>query len=205
MTQFSRRDVLGAIGATAVTLSGCLGTGSQSAEQVESLPSPVQGDPNADVTVMVFEDFSCGHCQSWVLDHLPAIATDYIEPGAIRYEHHDFPIPVDSRWSWDVAVAARSVQDTVGDEAFFEFAHTMYENLGNYSESVVRRAANDVGADGDAVVSDMNGKVYRPVVKADRDLGSENGVRGTPTVFVNGAAVDNYAAKTVSRAIENEL
>lgn len=206
MTRISRRDLLGVMGTTTAALAGCLGGGgTDSGDQADSMPAPVMGDPDAAVTVAVYEDFACPHCQSWVLEHLPSIERDYVESGEIRYEHHDFPIPVHEKWSWDVAVAARSVQDRAGDAAFFEFAHTMYENLGGYADSVVRQAANDVGADGDAVVDDMANDVFRPDVEADRNAGSDAGVRGTPTVFVNGQPLDSYAADAVSQAIDREL
>jgi len=70
---------------------------------------PVIVDPEADVVVQAFEDFTCGHCATYKLEHFPTIREEYIDPGEVRYEHWDFPIPVNETWAVPVASAARGV------------------------------------------------------------------------------------------------
>ncbi|MFB6069313.1 MAG: DsbA family protein [Halobacterium sp.] len=193
----TRRAYLAGV-AGAVGLAGCLGGGSSGANGceiddepvVESLPSPVLGDPDADVTVMVFEDFACPHCATFSLEVLPRLRESYTDPGTIRYEHHDLPIPVDEKWSWKAASAARGVQDEVDDDAFFEFAHALFENQGDYSMSLVTDLANEAGAPGCAIQADAVNETYRPVVEADRQYAVELGADGTPAAYVNGESVD---------------
>ena len=202
---------IGGAGLVGTGLAGCLGGGGGSdcdAEQespVESLPAPVLGDPDADVTVMAFEDYACPHCQTYALDVLPEIKRRYVETGKIRYEHHDFPIPVDGRWSWAVAGAARAVQDTVGDEAFFTYSRLAFENLGNYSMDLLGSLAEEVDADPATVKSAARNDTYRPVLEADRTRGQELGLDGTPEVYVNGQATDGYDVDTVTAAIDAAL
>lgn len=211
----SRRGLLSALSAATVAgTAGCLGGGggggSQTPENaVESLPRPVQGDPDADVTVAVFEDYACPHCQTFAVDVKPRLAADYIEPGDIRYEHYDFPIPVHDRWSWEAGGAARAVQDTVDVEAFFAFTKRLFEDGWSggsmqYSESFLRESAEAVGADPDTVIESATSGRYRPVLQSDREEGDERGVRGTPSVFVNGTLLEAADYGTVSSAIESE-
>jgi protein-disulfide isomerase len=179
-------------------LAGCLGGGSSGSSGceisdepvVESLPAPVLGNPDADVTVMVFEDFSCPHCATFSLEVLPKLRESYADPGTIRYEHHDLPIPVDEKWSWKAASAARGVQDEVGDDAFFAFTHALFENQGDYSMSLLTDLANEVDAPGCAIQADAVNETYRPVLEADRQYAVELGAGGTPAVYVNGEAVE---------------
>jgi len=89
---------------------------------------PVIVDPEADVVVQAFEDFTCGHCATYKLEHFPTIREEYIDPGEVRYEHWDFPIPVNETWAVPVASAARGVGARQGAEAFFSFASTAYES-----------------------------------------------------------------------------
>lgn len=205
----SRRDVLSMASAGAVaSVAGCLGGSGSTKETVESLPTPVQGDPDAAVTVAVFEDFACPHCRAYAVDVHPRVVTDYVDPGTIRYEHHDFPIPVHDRWSWEAPGAARAIQDTVGDEAFFSFTKRLFEDgWGSdgmaYSESLLREAADAVGGDPDTVVSAANQDRYRPVLEADREAGTDRGVRGTPAVFVNGEQLEAPDYQTIASAIES--
>jgi protein-disulfide isomerase len=196
-------------------VAGCVGGGGGEgdgapANAVESLPTPVQGDPDASVTVAVFEDFACPHCQTFAVDVQPRLVDEYVDPGNVRYEHHDFPIPVDDRWSWEAPGAARAVQDTVGDEAFFTFTKRLFEEgwsdgSPTYSESLVRDLANAVDASPDTVVTAAGEGRYRPVLEADREAGLDRGVQATPSVFVDGALVDRPDYKTVSSAIDDAL
>lgn len=212
----SRRAVLAGVSATAATaIAGCLGGGGgggdeSPADAVDSLPTPVHGEDDAPVTVAVFEDFACPHCQTFAVDVQPRIVDEYVDAGDVRYEHHDFPIPVDDRWSWEAPGAARAVQDTVGDEAFFTFAKRLFEDgwtdgSPTYSESFLRDLASAVDADPDTVVSAASEGRYRPVLEADREVGLDEGVQGTPSVFVDGTLVDRPDYATVSSAIDNAL
>lgn len=171
-------------------------------ETVESLPTPTLGTEDAPVTVAVYEDFACGHCMRYVRDTFPSIRGEYIEEGIVRYEHHDFPIPVDERWSWAIGSAARAVQDTRGDASFFEFAKTIFEHFDDYSLDTIESIATDVGADPQRVRSAAKDVTYGPVLVSDRERGLEAGVEGTPTIFVNGSPTSGYGWETVSEAIE---
>lgn len=201
--QLTRRAALRRGGALGIAgLAGCLGD--STGQTVDSLPAPTMGDTNAPVVVQGFEDFMCPHCGTFALQVLPDIESEYVEPGDVRYEHHDFPLPI-GEWSWKAGSAARSVQDNVGNEAFFEFSKGMYRNMENYSLEVVEALAEEVGADPETVAADASGLTYKPVLEADRELGQQKGVSGTPTVFVNGSMTDDPSFDTVAAAIESEL
>lgn len=166
---------------------------------------PTLGNPDADVTVQAFEDFTCGHCATYKLDHFPTIREDYIEPGDIHYEHWDFPLPVNETWAVPIASAARGVGDRHGDEAFFEFASAAYESQGAYGDgSSVDTMPG--GADPCAVLSDAEFTAYEESTQSDKSEGESMGVTGTPTIFVNGSPVEGgYAAETIASAIDAEL
>jgi len=167
---------------------------------------PTLGNPESDVVVQVFEDFTCGHCASYTLDHFPAIREEYVEPGEIRYEHWDWPIPVNETWAVPVASAARGVGARHGDEAFFEFASAAYESQGSYSGEAIGAAAEAAGADPCAAMSDARYATYGEASADDRSEGASMGVEGTPTIFVNGSPVEEgYAAESIAAAIDAEL
>jgi protein-disulfide isomerase len=208
----TRRALLAGVGGAGLAgLSGCLGgvlgsggagggeCGSLEEPTVSELPPPVAGDPEAGVTVAVFEDFACPHCATFSLEVVPELRERLLDPGRVRYEHRDFPLPVDERWSWAVASAARGVQDAVGDEAFFSFATACFENQRDYSLSLLGELGVEAGVDdGCAVRTDAANESYRPVVEADRRRAREAGAGGTPAVFVNGRSVRGTADAIVS-------
>lgn len=202
-----RRFLAGTAVAGVLVLAGCGGQADDGPNTttgpVETLPTPVLGDPDADVTVMAFEDYACPHCASYVLEEFPTLVTEYIEPGTIRYEHHDFPLPLTEE-SWRAPNAARAVQDTVGSQAYWQFSRALYANQSDLGSSLYETLAEEVGADPDTVRTAAVEEQYDDTVSADRQRGEEMGVRGTPTIFVNGSAVSRYDFGTIEQAIEAE-
>lgn len=217
-----RRFLAGVSGVGAFGLAGCAGvlsneddessapeatstemTSAVTTSTETTLPTPVLGDPDAEVTVMAFEDYACGHCASYSLEHFPKLASEYIEPGLIRYEHHEFPLPL-SNASWRAPNAARAVQDTVGEDAYWTYSKLLFTNQRQLGPSMYAKLAEEVGADTETVKSAAVERRYDPTIKADKRKGKSLGVKGTPAIFVNGSSVDNYAFETISQAIEEQ-
>jgi len=221
----TRRSLLaGAASVGVVGAAGCLGgggngdtDGNNTLETGEydcdlSEPSdpdldyrPVLGDAESEVVVRAFEDFTCGHCATYKLEHFPTIREEYIDPGTVRYEHWDFPIPVNETWAVPVASAARGVGARQGTEAFFEFATAAYESQGSYSGEAIGAAAEAAGADPCAAIADAQFAAYEEASMSDRSEGESMGVSGTPTIFVDGEPVDTYEAETIAAAIDEAL
>jgi protein-disulfide isomerase len=202
----TRRTYLTAVGtAAAVGVAGCSGTNSSSdasgaaatsydceltdREPVSELSQPVAGPSDAAVTVDVFEDFACPHCADFATGGLSQLKDEYLDGGEVRFRHFDLPIPV-SEWSGHVANAARSIQDTQGDAAFFEFSLAAYKNINNYSWQLIGDLAADVGADPCRTLSDASNATYEPVLNDNRETGSSRGVESTPAIFVNDTLIE---------------
>jgi protein-disulfide isomerase len=200
-TRFRREFLaLGGAAATAA-LAGCSGGGSN-AEPIVDGDRPARGDESAPVTVTAFEDFSCPHCRRFHAQVVPAIVDQYVEPGDVRYLHADFPIPVNERWSYAVAGAARAVFETAGSEGFWPFAAEIFPHQGSYSLDVVESVAAETADAGEAARTAAADGTYREEVEADRERGQELGVNGTPTVFVDDEQVEVDA---IGEAIESRL
>ncbi|MDZ7850926.1 MAG: thioredoxin domain-containing protein [Halodesulfurarchaeum sp.] len=184
--------------ATVGSIAGCLGGGS------DTLPAPTKGDPDAPVTVESFEDFTCKYCRLFALDILPKIDSQYIDPGSVKFVRHDYPF-LDPEWSFKVANAARAVQDSQGDRAFFEFEQGLYEAFGSYSLETFETLAESVGADPETVRTAAVEDTYRQTLESELELGEEMGVSATPTVFVNGVKAPSPRFRDVASTIEDQL
>lgn len=215
MTRFTRRGLLAATVGAVGAMAGCSGGSSESestgaTETPTPLPgqplsTPVAGDPEADVTVAVYEDYACPHCATYSESVFPQLRDDYLADGTVRYEHHDFPIPVDETVSWQAASAARAVQDNVGDGAFFTYSKRLFANQNQLGPDTYADLTEGLDVDGETVRAAATGELYRPTVSGDREAGIDRGVQGTPAVFVNDEQVEwsEIAYEPVQSAIES--
>jgi protein-disulfide isomerase len=218
----TRRKVLGGLSiALLPTVAGCQTlTASESDEpeaRVESLPTPVAGDTDsqAAVTVAAYLDYSSALCRTYMREVYPRIASRFVKNERVRYEHHDFPMPI-NRWSWDAAIAARAVQDHLdvvdpasasGMQHFWEFTKLAFQKQSQYSVDQLASLADEVDPDdaaGNVVREAIEAEQYLPVVEADRRHGVEHGVEQVPTILVNGSAVEP-TEDAIASAIESEL
>lgn len=221
----TRRALLSGLGAgLAVAIAGCQGDGGSGSDGTTNstpttttgtprprLPSPVAGDAEADVTLAVYEDFACPHCANFNADGYPDLRSGYIQPGRIRYEHHDFPVVADPA-SYEAANAARAVQDRQGDAAFYEYADGLFANSGDIvsrGPEVYAEVATEMELDGAAIRRAGVNQVYRGTVRGDRQEGIEEGVTATPTFQVNGEIVASgwggQTLSTVESALDSRL
>jgi len=229
----TRRQVLAAAGLTGIVgLAGCTGgsstptadsqgdggggttagSGGGEATPAGQLDPPVRGDPEADVTLAVYEDFACPHCRDYNENGYPALAEEFVDQGRVRYEHRDLPIPVLDPGSFEAASAARAVQDRHGDEAFWAYADALFANqdaLGSETPALYADLAADLGHDGGPVRSNAVDQTYADTVGGDRQRGIDAGVEGTPGFVVNGEVVasgfGDTTVETVRSAIEERL
>jgi len=227
-SRLSRRRALRVAGmATAGLLAGCTGSadedGAGGAEETdtsggetdttdERLPAPVKGDPGAAVTLAVFEDYACPHCADYNVEGFPELAAEYVDPGEIRYEHRDLPIPVADPGSFQAANAARAVQDRHGDDAFWMYSTALFERSGEIpggAPDLFAAIADEQGHDGDAIRAAAVDRDYEATVQADREEAVELGVEATPSFVLDGEIVaSGYGSDTVdevSTALEEAL
>ena len=205
MTEHTRRRFLvGAAGAGTVALAGCLsgGGGSADLDRIDPADRPMLGDADAPVTLTVFEDFSCPACRQFKSQFTPQIVDQFVEPGQARYFHADFPLPVDSTWSFAVASAAREVFAEAGDDGFWEFSTAIYDHQGSYSLDVIEEVADDAAGVGAAAAAAADDLTHQETVEADKTMGEEWGVGGTPSVFVDEQPVENDLGE-IARAIDD--
>jgi len=219
MHRFSRRQFVAAGVALTAGSAGCLSSGGDSTTPTEelgtiadsttptgdgTLPTPVAGDPEADVTVAAYEDYACPHCATYSLEVFPQLASDYLESAQVRYEFHDYPIPVDQTVSYQAANAARAVQANAGSQAFFEYTEALFANQRSLGPDTYASLADEFSVDGGTVREAATNERYSQTITEDRQRGDDRGVDSTPTVFVDGTSVQpDY--ESLQTAIEDAL
>ena len=140
----------------------------------------VLGDPNAPITVVAFEDFLCGHCQSYNKTTEKFIE-QYVATGRARFEYRLLPVvhPGYSRLSAQLAECS----DTLRPGSFWN-AHDALFQIAS------ARSFSDASSRTFAEMMDMSYtellECTQDATQVDKDirLANQNSVTGTPTVFV---------------------
>ena len=88
---------------------------------------------------------------------------------------------------------------------FWEYHAGLFGNYRKMNEQTILAVARDLGLDMEMFERDRKGSGVRSAL--DRDVAEANriGVRGTPSVFINGRKVLQRSLETFSSMIEEEL
>ena len=151
------------------------------------------GDPNAPVTIDIFEDFQCPACQYFSQSVEPTIIQYLVDTGKARLVFHNYPFidgnGANSGGESDQAANAAMCANEQGkfwDMKEILFANWNGENQGNLNDRTLKAMAESIGLDTTAFNSCFDANKYADQIQADFDLGQQMGVSGTPSVFVNG-------------------
>lgn len=152
--------------------------------------APAIGDPNAPVTIVEYSDYQCPFCWRHFQETMPQLR-EYIDAGDVRYVFKDFPIRRSHPEAQKAHEAARCAREQGGDEAYWEMHDLIFASQrdwgGNANHvAVLKGLAGEGGYDATAFASCLDSDRYEAAVSADLAEGSQLGVTGTPTFFING-------------------
>lgn len=168
----------------------------------------VRGSRDAKVTIIEFSDFECPFC-SRLHPTLKRITEDL--DGDVAWVYRHFPLSSIHRNATPAAIASECVAEVAGNDSFWQFADTVFENQGDLSAAVLERYAVQAGADANVYRSCITRDDVRKEVLVDGSEAQGAGGRGTPFAVVvseNGDAVPFSGAipyETVRSLVESLL
>jgi protein-disulfide isomerase len=122
-------------------------------------------------------------------------------PGKVKLVFKNFPLRNHAQ-AKPAAIAALAA----GEQGkFWEYHDKVFENYKSLSEEVLKRIAGEVGLDVKAFEAARKNPELAAAVSRDMQEGSRAGVRGTPTIFVNGRRLQQRSLQGFSQAIDREL
>lgn len=164
------------------------------------------GDENAPVVVMEYGDFQCPACQYFFQTSVKQLKADYVQSGKVRFVFRQFAFLGDeSQWAAEASECANE------QGRFWDYYDKLYieqngENVGIFSKDNLKKFAVDLGLDAAGFNQCLDSGRYTQKVQQETLEGQQAGVRGTPSVFVNGQFIDNGGSYPVMEAaIEAEL
>lgn len=160
------------------------------------------GPDTAPIKVLVFSDFQCPGCKHWALNVEQPLKADLIASGQAQLVYYDFPL-ANHPHSFVVSRAARCAGDQEKFWEYHDLAFAQQENW-SYSQSTptdqLIEYARTLGLDVGQFTQCLQSDAHAETVTANQMLGTQLGVRATPTIFVNGRQLQQWqeydAAKT---------
>lgn len=155
----------------------------------------VLGDPQAPVTIEIFEDFQCSACYRFWQDIEPQVIENLVATGQARYVYRHYPFLDDylgRKGESDQAANASMCANEQG--RFWDYHDVVFtnwegENQGGFRDAKLVAFAEELDLDMTAFQTCFEEDRYADEIKASQALGDEMGVQGTPSVFVNGELV----------------
>jgi len=165
---------------------------------------PLMGPAGAPVSVVEFSDFECPYCLK-----LKAILEQDVLPktgGKISIAFRNFPLPMHP-WAKPAAMmaACAGLQNTPD---FWKVHDFLFDNQKSLTPDNLRRrttafVASDTILDKAQFEKCIDKDLALGMVTKDVALGTQNGVRATPTVFVNGIRYEGVQSAVQLLAIIN--
>jgi protein-disulfide isomerase len=146
-----------------------------------------RGLASAPVTVVEFGDFGCSACRQFALEGYPAIHEEFVSTGRVRWVYVPFLLGVFP----NAPEAARAAECAAEQDAFWPIHDVLFERQEEWKRprnpaSVFQRYVAELSLDRarfDACYDDNGGRAR---TRANNRAARRNGVRATPTFFVNG-------------------
>ena len=167
---------------------------------------PSLGPTNAPVTIVEFGDLECPDCRM----EAPILRHNVAETFAsqVRLYFKDFPLGSIHPWARAAAIAGRCVYHQEA-KAFWDFYDWIYENQqeiepDNLNSKILAWAGQN-GLDAGRLGSCIETKGSEPEVDRSLAEGRSLGVRGTPTLFINGRKIGGLAWPDLELVIRKEL
>lgn len=208
----SRRFVLLIAGAT-LALSACGGgetaivTSGEGGEYTVA-DDYILGNADASVTLVEYASVGCGACAVWHQNVYPKLKSEYIDTGKLKYVYRPFPAGQP-----EMAQAGHKLALCADRSNFFKNIKLQFDRQAQIMDmgsrpNGLRQAyvslAKASGLSEDEFIACMGDAEITERYEAFIQLGADQGVRGTPSIFVNGERTENDW-KSVQTAIATLL
>jgi protein-disulfide isomerase len=163
------------------------------------------GNPSAKVIVIEYFSLTCTHCAAFSREAMPAIRTEFVEPGKVRFVYRDYPLD-------QVALAAAMVARALPPDRYEPFITALFASQDrwafargvNNTEELWKMAALAGMSRGvfDSAISDNTLKNF---VLQEQDEGVKKwGVDSTPSFIVNGQKTAGSMSFDAFKKLVNE-
>lgn len=123
-------------------------------------------------------------------------------PNDVKLVFKNFPLTRIHKFAMDAAVASMAANQ---QGKFWEFHDELFKNYNNLNAEKFDELAQAAGLDMEQFKQDRQNPALAAMVQRDLKDGVEAGVRGTPSIFVNGRLLQQRSLPGFKQIIDEEL
>ncbi len=149
-----------------------------------ALPDMALGKEDAPVTIVEYSSLTCPHCAHFHRDVMPQLKSEYIDTGKVRFIQREFPLN-------NAALAGSVLARCVDPTRFFAFTDLLFAKQEDWAFKEdafqpLKLYAKQAGLTDADFAKCIDDESLQKKILAVRERGEKEGVRGTPTFFING-------------------
>ncbi|EAU45894.1 DsbA family protein [Salipiger bermudensis] len=161
--------------------------------------SYVGGNPDGDITIVEFSDYRCGYCRRAFPEVEELISSD----GNIRFIMKEFPILGEASVTSSRFAIATLME--AGDEAYKAVHDALITLEGEPSEPVLRRLADTLGLDAEAIIARMSDEEVTRRIQETRELATRLQINGTPSFVFGDQMLRGYVPLDGMRQLVDQI
>ena len=160
--------------------------------------SPVIGDKNAPVRIVAFLDFQCPYCTS-IYPVIEQLLDKYPTKVCLVIKH--FPL----RMHPFAEKAALAALAAAKQNKYREISSLYFKNFKNLNDQTIKEYAQQTGINMEAFDKEREDNALKTIIAEDLNLGKKLGIRGVPSVFINGRTFRGRSIDALAQQVEQEL
>lgn len=159
--------------------------------------TPVLGNPNAPVTFVEYADYECPVCQQ-VAPTVAKLKSEY--KGRVAFAFKDMPLPMHPH----AEKAAEAARCAGAQGKYWEYHDQLFASK-KLEVPDLKSDAQKLSLDTAAFNQCLDSGSQAAVVKSQLAEGTDLGIPGTPSFFINGRSMGNSTYEQLRAVIEEEL
>ena len=167
----------------------------------------IEGSASAPVWVIEVSDFQCPYCRQFHDQSYAELKRAYVDSGKVRLAYVNFPLSMHH----NAFAASESAMCAAAQNKFWEMHDALFDTQKSWEglaspQKMFDSLAVAQGVDLPAFQRCVSGHLTKPMIEADIDRATKQGVESTPTFLIGGMMVTGaQPVANFRRAIDSAL
>ncbi len=164
---------------------------------IDTVGSPVKGNPQSPVSIVVFTDFQCPYCIK-----LAPLLDEVFEKNKDKVKVYFKNMPLQFH---EMAEPAALAALAAGEQGKFWEFHDKLFSAQQLNPQTISSFGRDLGLDMARFETDIKSPMLRQKLGKDMSDAQKAGVTGTPTVYINGRKLKQRSLQGFQTLIDEEM